>query len=124
VSLTLPEDALPLVGDEELLERMFENLVRNARQAAGERGHVLLAAAREGESVLVQVEDDGPGLPPEVQGGIRPFFTTRPGGLGLGLPLANKIVRLHRGELLLKPRSPRGLTAQVILPAAALQTPA
>jgi signal transduction histidine kinase len=107
----------PLVGDEDLLERAFENLVRNAREAAGVKGHVWIRSGREGEAVVVTVSDDGPGIPEASRRGLRPFVTTKAGGLGLGLPIALKIVRLHAGELALSDRSPRGLVVTVRLPA-------
>jgi signal transduction histidine kinase len=109
-------EPLLLVGDEDLLERAFENLVRNARDAAGPAGHVTVDAARDGEVVTVRVSDDGPGLAAEVQGRLRPFATTKAGGLGLGLPMALKILTLHGGALDLLPREPRGLTAVAQIP--------
>lgn len=111
-----PTDLGTLVGDEELLERAFENLVRNAREAAGEGGHVWVGAAREGDSVTVTIADDGPGLPPDVRRELRPFFTTKAGGLGLGLPLALKIVHLHGGAMDLTDRFPKGVAVCVRLP--------
>jgi len=116
VTLEAGADGAPLVGDEDLLERAFENLVRNAREAAGVKGHVWVRAAREGSGVVVTVADDGPGIPAATRQGLRPFFTTKAGGLGLGLPIALKIVRLHQGELTLSDRSPRGLVVRVRLP--------
>jgi signal transduction histidine kinase len=109
---------LALQGDEELLERALENLVRNARDAAGPGGTVTLTAASEGETVTVTISDDGPGMPPERRSSTRPFFTTRPGGLGLGLPIARKIVQLHEGRLELLERKPRGLEVRLTLPVA------
>jgi signal transduction histidine kinase len=103
-------------ADEDLLERAFENLVRNALDAAGPGGHVWIEAERAADTVVVTVADDGPGMPLDVRASLRPFFTTKSGGLGLGLPLAYKIVRLHGGELLLSERVPRGLAVQVRLP--------
>jgi signal transduction histidine kinase len=111
------EGGCPLVGDEELLERAFENLVRNAADAGGTGGRVWVEVAREAQSVIVTVADDGPGMPPERRAEIRPFFTSKAGGLGLGLPIALKIVRLHDGTLELGDRSPRGLSVTVRLPA-------
>jgi signal transduction histidine kinase len=106
-----------LSGDEALLERAFENLVRNAREAAGSTGHVWVDAARDADAAVVTVSDDGPGLTPEAaRDKLRPFFTTKAGGLGLGLPLALKIVRLHDGEMVFSSRSPRGLRVAVRLP--------
>ena len=105
-----------LVGDEELLERAFENLIRNGREAAGPGGHVDVSAETDGQGRLaVRIADDGPGMPAERRGTVQPFFTTKAGGLGLGLPMAQKIVRLHEGELELFGRL-RGLEVVVRLP--------
>jgi signal transduction histidine kinase len=105
-------------ADEELLERALENVVRNAVQAAAAGGgHVELRVERSAGGVLLHVEDDGPGLAADHPGYVRPFYTTRPGGLGLGLPLARKIVLLHGGELSLERRSPKGARVVLRLPA-------
>jgi signal transduction histidine kinase len=111
----------PLVvqADEELLERAFENLVRNALEAAAAGGgHVEVSVRQVGGLVEIRIDDDGPGLAPDHPGEIRPFYTTRPGGLGLGLPLARKIVLLHGGVLELAGRSPAGARVEVRLPTA------
>jgi signal transduction histidine kinase len=107
---------LAVEGDEELLERAFENLVRNARDAAGTGGHVVLQAARAGQNAMLSVADDGPGLSAVEVGALRPFHTTKAGGLGLGLPLAVKIVKLHGGAMTMEARAPRGLLVTVRLP--------
>lgn len=108
---------VPTRGDEELLERAFENLVRNAADAAGDGGRVEVEVTREAEELEVRIDDDGPGLPEGHSSEMRPFYTTKPGGLGLGLPLARKIVLLHGGGLTLENREPRGASARVTLPA-------
>jgi signal transduction histidine kinase len=119
-----PETHLPrgsvgvIEADEDLLERAFENLVRNARDAAGPSGQVWIEVERGRDAVLVTIADNGPGMPPDVRSSLRPFFTTKSGGLGLGLPLAFKIVRQHGGDLLLAERPPRGLSVRVRLPLA------
>lgn len=110
-----PDGTVTIEGDEELLERAFENLVRNAREAGST---VRVDVARDADKVTVTVVDDGPGLPRDLP--LRPFFTTKPGGLGLGLPLAQKIVHLHDGELRLSPGEKRGLVVAVTLPSALL----
>ena len=111
----------PLVvrADEELLERAFENVVRNAVEAAAGGGrHVEVSARESAGQVEVRIDDDGPGLAADHPGEIRPFYTTRPGGLGLGLPLARKIVLLHGGSLELAGRAPAGARVLVLLPSA------
>ena len=113
-----PTGGVSIVGDEGLLERAFENLVRNAREAAGTDGHVWIKLTEREGTVTVVIADDGPGLPSEERGQLRPFRSTKTGGLGLGLPIALKIVRLHRGELTMGDRTPRGLEVTVSLPEA------
>ncbi len=103
-------------ADEELLERALENVVRNAVEAAASGGrHVHVAARRTDGHVEVRIEDDGPGFARDHPGEIRAFYTTRPGGLGLGLPLARKIVRLHGGSLQLANRANGGAEVVVTL---------
>jgi signal transduction histidine kinase len=105
-------------ADEELLERAVENVLRNAVAAASEGGgHVRVSVERvAGGALEIRVEDDGPGLAPGHTGEIRPFQSTKPGGLGLGLPLARKIMRLHGGDLALAPASPGGVAVTLSLP--------
>lgn len=103
------EAPLVVTADEELLERALENVVRNAFQAAAAAGgHVEVRGDRVAGGVVLSVSDDGPGFAADHPGEVRPFYTTRAGGLGLGLPLARKIVLLHGGELTLERRSPAG----------------
>ena len=110
-----PDDTL--VGDEELLERAFENLVRNAREAAGPGGRVSVTVEAEGGQRRIKIADNGPGLAVGIRDELRPFVTTKPGGLGLGLAIALKMVRLHGGTLELGGNHPRGVVATVTLPA-------
>jgi signal transduction histidine kinase len=118
VSLSISELG-SITGDEGLIERAFENLVRNALEAAGAGGHVWIAGVRDALAVAITIADDGPGLPAEARQRIRPFATGKAGGLGLGLALAQKIVHLHGGDLVLAERAPRGLAATVRLPLSA-----
>jgi signal transduction histidine kinase len=115
-TVTLPAALPGLVGDESLLERAFENLVRNALDAAGAGGKVAVTVVLDGATVVITVCDDGPGLP--AGGQARLMTSTKPGGLGIGLSLARKIVTLHDGSLTLLNREPRGVEAVVALPVA------
>ena len=69
--------------------------------------------------VLLEVTDNGKGIPPDVQARLfDPFFTTREGGTGLGLPIAARIVEKHGGELRYQTQLNRGTTFAVVLPRA------
>ena len=68
-------------------------------------------------SLIVDVTDDGPGVPPEVSDRIfDPFFTTKPQGSGLGLPIVRKIVDAHDGRIDLSSAPGRGTRFRVTLP--------
>ena len=84
------------------LNQVWTVLIENALDAIKNRGHITLRVRHASDLLLVEVEDDGPGIPKDQQGRIfEPFFTTKaPGhGLGLGLDTAQRIVRMHRGYL-------------------------
>jgi signal transduction histidine kinase len=97
------EPNLPIIsayGSE--LNQVWMVLLENALDAIKNRGRITLRVRRASDLVLVEIEDDGPGIPKELQARIfEPFFTTKaPGhGLGLGLDTAQRIVRMHRGYL-------------------------
>ncbi|HEX3894189.1 MAG TPA: ATP-binding protein [Terracidiphilus sp.] len=87
------------------LNQVWTALIENALDAMGNQGLLRLACRLEGEMLLVEIWDAGPGIPPELQDRIfEPFFTTKaPGeGLGLGLDNAMRIVRKHRGHISVK----------------------
>jgi signal transduction histidine kinase len=105
-----------LRGDEGLVERAVENLVRNALEAAPPGGRVVIEIDHGPAEVVLGVGDDGPGLPGGPEAPIRPFHTTKPGGLGLGLPMVAKVARLHGGILQFADRQPRGTMARLHFP--------
>lgn len=99
-----PGPALNLQADSDQLEQLLINLVRNAVEAMHEMvGTVRVSWASHGTFVEVRVEDDGPGLPPRSNLFV-PFFTTKPGGSGIGLLLCRQIAENHRGTLSLENR--------------------
>lgn len=111
-------------GNEELLEWVFENLVKNAIDALGEAGGRIDIAARHvsGERIVeVSVRDTGRGIPGALRDLVfRPGFTTKRRGWGLGLALARRIVEEYHGGTirLAESRAGKGTTFQVRLPAA------
>jgi signal transduction histidine kinase len=107
------------------LKQVLINLVQNAADAIGRRGAITLRARQDEirlidrpvESVILEVEDTGGGITPEVQERLfDPFFSTKEYGTGLGLPIAAKIIDQHNGILDFETRMGRGTTFRVILP--------
>ncbi|HXI51347.1 MAG TPA: ATP-binding protein, partial [Candidatus Saccharimonadales bacterium] len=110
------------------LKQVLINLIQNAADAIGRKGTIILRArqdevriaGRPTRSVVLEVEDSGTGIPPEVQERLfDPFFSTKENGTGLGLPIAAKIIDQHNGLLDFDTREGHGTTFRVILPAAA-----
>ena len=113
LDLDVPAD-LTLKLRRDAVRRAITNLVDNARRHAT---HVALAAVAQGRSVLVTVDDDGPGIPADRRESVfRPFQSGSSGGTGLGLTIARDIVRAHGGEIVLEDSPMGGLRARIRLP--------
>ncbi|MBK6916067.1 MAG: HAMP domain-containing protein [Deltaproteobacteria bacterium] len=117
---------LTVAGDEFLLERLFSNLLANARRACPD-GTIELAAARHGDRIVVRVQDEGPGIAPEHREIVfEPFRrlddarSRDRGGVGLGLYLCRQIAHAHDGSLVARerPDGRRGACLELELPAA------
>jgi signal transduction histidine kinase len=92
----------PITGDHEQLVRVFNNLIQNAIQAIpeGQDGIISIRLAREGGGVLVLITDNGIGIPAELQSRIfTPNFTTKSGGMGLGLAMVKAIMDTCGGQI-------------------------
>lgn len=116
VELTVTDEIKgPIQLDRSLMELVLINLVKNALDAvkAVKQPQVTLSTSQSGESSMIEVTDNGPGVPeksiPEI---FVPFYTTKPEGSGIGLALSRKIVRAHGG--MLEYRRDKGLTKFVI----------
>jgi signal transduction histidine kinase len=85
------------------LNQVWTNIIDNAADALGGKGEITIRTRQEGAWVIVEIEDNGPGIPPEIQSRIfDPFFTTKPPGKGTGLGLDisyNIVVHRHRGDI-------------------------
>jgi two-component system, NtrC family, sensor kinase len=95
------------------------NLVVNAIHAVGAQGVVRVTTELRGRQALMRVEDDGPGIDPDVRARLfEPFFTTKPvgQGTGLGLYVSYEIVRAHGGEIRVDSEPGRGSRFEVRLP--------
>jgi nitrogen fixation/metabolism regulation signal transduction histidine kinase len=113
----VPGPELTIRADGDQLEQLLINLVQNAAEAALETGGGVSVGWSKREGYLeVLVDDEGPGLPNPANLFV-PFFTTKPGGSGIGLVLCRQIAEAHGGTLTLDNRkSARGCEARVLLP--------
>ncbi len=93
-------EVAPVAADPGQLTQVVLNLVRNAVEAAGRNGLVVLTLSETPQGVTLSVRDNGPGLSSEVMEKLfRPFFTTKERGTGLGLPVVQAIVHNHGGDI-------------------------
>jgi signal transduction histidine kinase len=113
-------------ADARQLKQVVINLVQNAADSIGRGGVITLRCRTEqralgvqgGLAVVLDVQDTGRGIPPEVEKRLfDPFFTTKDGGTGLGLAIASRIVEAHGGALAFETRVNQGTTFNILLPA-------
>jgi signal transduction histidine kinase len=104
-------------ADRDQLYRVLLNLARNAVEAGAR--HLRLTATQEDGELVIDIADDGPGLPPRaLENLFRPFFgSARPGGTGLGLAIARELMRAQGGDVVLVASTATGTTFRLALPA-------
>jgi nitrogen-specific signal transduction histidine kinase len=125
VETSLPDDLPAIVGDESALAEAFAQLVANAAEATQgiPKGRITLSArpVREGEhtsGVVITIQDNGPGIAADLKDKIfSPFCTTKPRGMGLGLPIVKRTVFDHNGRVDID-SNPQGTSVSVLLPVA------
>src|SRR5262249_51045301 len=108
-------------GDRVQLQQVLLNLIINAieamRDVGEEDGQLLSSARSESDGVCVEVRDTGPGFSPAaLERVFDPFYTTKSGGLGLGLSVCRSIIEAHNGRLWASPNLPRGAIFRFIVP--------
>ena len=124
IEVVIDGHAPAVLADPVALEQIAHNLVGNAMQAledvpSGERRLVLHLGSEQGRGILV-VRDSGPGIAPEaLEHLFEPFYTTRRGGLGLGLSLCETLAQSMDGTLSAANAAPRGAEFRLALPLAA-----
>ena len=125
VDINVPQELPPIQGDQYQLTQVFTNLLMNAYEAMEGKGRVTITARtvrvnngfEEQDTVLVELADEGPGMPQDVADRVfNPFFTTKPQGSGLGLAIVRKIVDAHDGRIDLNTAPGRGTLIRVTLP--------
>ncbi len=115
----------PVLVDRELLKQALINLVANAVEAMPGGGGLTVSLERHGEMASIEIEDTGKGIAPEhSQRVFQLFFTTRPGGSGIGLASAFRTVQLLNGSIDFKSEVGQGTTFRIELPLARQMEPA
>ncbi len=113
----IPSD-LPLIKmDPERLTQAFINIMKNGMQAMGQGGTLRIETKSLKESVEVIISDSGSGIPPDQMEKIfNYYYTTKEKGVGLGLPIAHRIIEAHGGQLKIESRVGSGTKVTVTLP--------
>ncbi|HEX7061715.1 MAG TPA: ATP-binding protein [Woeseiaceae bacterium] len=115
-NVTLEGEDATISVDPDQIEQLVINLVKNAVDAAGPHGDVRVRWQLDADALRLEVQDDGPGLS-GTDNLFVPFFTTKPGGTGIGLVLCRQIAEAHDGTLVLENREgARGCIARLELP--------
>ena len=127
-SIRLNVESVPdvwVLGDPHQIEQVLINLIQNAAESMEKGGAITLRvrtgtarlAGRTRPAVILEVNDTGTGIPPEVQKRMfDPFFTTKEEGTGLGLAIAARIIETHGGALECRSQVNRGTTFTILLP--------
>src|SRR5262249_40448840 len=117
---SLPESVPEVFVDRDLLKQAVLNLVLNAVDAMPSGGQIKMEVTRRGGRAGIKVGGTGGGIPPQnQQKKFQLFFTTRPGGSGIGLASTFRIVQLHNGSIDFTSEVGRGTTFRIELPLAA-----
>jgi signal transduction histidine kinase len=119
VKTYLPADLPAVALDRDLFKQALLNLMLNAQQAMPRGGELTIQAAAAADGIVLSLIDTGVGMTPEVAAKVfKPFYSTKAGGSGLGLPTARKIVDAHGGTLDLQSETGKGTKFTIRLPTA------
>lgn len=119
ITVEIGDGPAMILGDPDLIERAIINLLHNAREAVEKKDCrvVRLTLARCADQWSIIVADSGPGISPEhAEDVFVPFFSTKPGGSGIGLPLARQIALMHGGSLTIAAHDCAGTWVDLRLP--------
>jgi len=105
------------MGDANQLKQAFLNIINNSIQVMPEGGTVEVTTTQKGGSIVVSIEDTGPGIPGDVMSKLFvPFFTTRQTGSGLGLAVTKRIIDNHGGDIEVMSEIGKGTRFDVSIP--------
>ncbi len=117
LSIDCPSEFYRIRFDEDHLRQVLDNLLLNAIEAAPPDGEIDIKISEENSHIKVAISDNGPGISHRDKGDIyRPFYTTKPGGIGLGLPITNRLIELNCGSMYIDSLPHRGCIVTLKLP--------
>jgi PAS domain S-box-containing protein len=106
-----------VVGDSQMIEHALSNIVHNAVQALSTGGVLIVQVAVRQEEARIVVKDNGPGIPVEnLASVVRPFFSTKSKGAGLGLAITKKMIEAHRGSIKIESNEGEGTEVTISFP--------
>jgi signal transduction histidine kinase len=107
----IPSNLSKVIADEDQMQQIFFNLIRNAAQAIKEEGEIIINAREESASVIVEISDTGCGIPEDKLDKIfEPFYTTKADGSGYGLSIVREVIWRNKGEIKVKSKEGAGTT--------------
>jgi signal transduction histidine kinase len=122
VETTLGNEPVPVRADADLMKQALLNVVINGVQAMSDGGVLSLVARRDEPAAIIEVRDQGAGIPPEIRDKIfNLYFTTKKAGSGIGLAMSYRVLQLHNGGLYFVTETGRGTTFRLVLPLAGTQ---
>ena len=117
MTAAISEGSFPISGDADQIHQAVLNLLLNAFDALPDGGDIVLGLERQDGLITLRVEDNGPGLPPDlVERAFDPFVTGKARGSGLGLAKVASVMEGHGGRALYRAREPRGACFEMIFP--------
>jgi len=117
ISFRAAATSLPFQGNQQYLKAALLHLLRNSIEACRSGDLIQIGTELTGRGALARIEDNGPGIPDRVLKNIfEPFYSTRDGATGLGLPYVRQIINEHRGEIRITSKRGEGTTVELLLP--------
>lgn len=106
-----------IYGDRTQVKQVFINLIKNAIEAMEKPGKIRISVKKNNEFCLIQIADEGPGIPEDLINKVEePFYTTKKDGTGLGMIISSQIIKKHNGLIKILPNQKDGTTFEIHLP--------
>ena len=124
INLKFKDDEIFINGDEDQLNRVFINLIKNSEDACIElskkdpnfKGNIDIEIHNDNDYIVCRLTDNGPGIT-DAKKAMTPYFTTKKAGTGLGLPIVSKIIKEHSGKISIKnKKNSKGILIDITLP--------